>query len=74
MEFYVETGWQGTGRQKTQQNFSTRKEEGRKWKVRGTGSDVKNQTRDRTRTWRAEPKLEVLLEIKKGGTVWGRNR
>lgn len=59
--------WKGTGRQKTLQNFSTKKEEGREGKVRGIGSDMKNQTRDWSKTWHGEPKLEVCWRLGKEG-------
>lgn len=55
-------------------NRTSVKRKKREWKVRGIGSDMKNQSRDWTRTWHGEPKLEALLEIRKGKTVWGRNR
>lgn len=62
--------------QNTQQNSASQYKEMRRKRQesQGIGSEMKNQTRDWTRTWCEEPKLEALLEDEKGETAWGRDR
>lgn len=64
----------GRDRRHSRIHFASTRWEGRGRNVRGIGSEMKNQTRDWSRTWHGEPMLDALLEVKKGETGWGRNR